>query len=85
MRAKHWRFYLQSELNNVMIEGKTRKSHTPGSGRYYILGYTDIPGVIVETAFISNEKEREMLTTEEFLGQLATAIAAGTEQYLEAE
>jgi N-acetylmuramoyl-L-alanine amidase len=74
--------YLQYELNAIAIDGAVRQQHTPLHGRYYLLGRTDIPGVIVETAFISNARERELLTTEEFLGQLAEAIAEGTERYL---
>lgn len=77
--------YIQNELNKISIDGKLREQHGPLPGNYYILSYTDVPGVIIETGFITNEKEREMLTTEEFLHQLAKAIADGAEMYLKTE
>ncbi|MCR4434959.1 MAG: N-acetylmuramoyl-L-alanine amidase [Clostridiales bacterium] len=46
------------------------------------LSYSKIPGVIVETAFMSNSTERQLLTKDEFREQLAKAIADGVEHYL---
>jgi N-acetylmuramoyl-L-alanine amidase len=84
-QSKILALYIQGELNKVTAGGESRKPHAPMHGRYYLLSCTGIPGVIVETAFISNARERALLTSEEFLGQLAEAIAAGTEKYLTEE
>ncbi len=67
--------FMQKELNGLNIGGEKRKQQKPLVNRYYILGSTRIPGVLIETAFLSNYKEREALKTEAFLDKLAAAVA----------
>ncbi|NLO39101.1 MAG: hypothetical protein GX115_06490 [Ruminiclostridium sp.] len=47
-----------------------------------LLNHSNIPGFIVETAFISNPEERLALGKDEFKEQIAEAIAEGAEKYL---
>jgi N-acetylmuramoyl-L-alanine amidase len=75
-------YCIQRSLNAMVVSGKKRTVHDPVQANYFLLSYSEIPGVIVETAFISNEVERRLLTQDEFREQLAKAIADGVEQYL---
>jgi N-acetylmuramoyl-L-alanine amidase len=75
-------YTVQSALNSMFVNGRSRTVHDPQTGEFFILKYSDIPGVIVETAFISNEEERKLLLKEEFQEQLTSAIGKGVEKYL---
>lgn len=75
-------YCIQRALNGMMVNGKKRTIHDPQQGNYFLLTHSQIPGAIVETAFISNAVERQLLTTDEFREQLARAIAEGVEWYL---
>ncbi len=76
-------YSIQRTLNGMEVNGEKRTLHDPVKARYFLLGYSKIPGVIVETAFMSNSAERLLLTTDNFREQLARAIANGVEYYLE--
>ncbi|EPR13552.1 N-acetylmuramoyl-L-alanine amidase family protein [Ruminiclostridium papyrosolvens] len=73
---------IQRQLNNMVVDGKKRSTHDPVQAKYYVLDYTDIPGVIVETGFISNEEEKQELVKDSFRQELAKSISKGVEQYL---
>lgn len=75
-------YSVQRALNAMEVNGVKRSVHNPVQAQYYLLSYSKIPGVIVETAFMSNGTERYLLTRDEFREQLAKAIADGTERYL---
>lgn len=46
-------------------------------GKLYVLLHTQMPAILVETAFISNPKEEELLSKKEFRRKFAAAIARG--------
>ncbi len=73
---------IQNQLNNMIVDGKKRSTHDPVQAKYYVLDYSNIPGVIVETGFISNEEERQELVKDSFRQELAKSISKGVEQYL---
>jgi len=75
-------YNIQRALNDMIINGKKRTIHDPQQGKYFILNNAQIPGVIVETAFISNPVERQLLLKEEFQRQIAEKIAQGIIDYL---
>ncbi len=75
-------YCIQMALNGLTVDGENRTTHNPQEGDYYLLNHSDKPGVIVETAFISNAREKILLAEDEFRTQLASAIADGIEQYL---
>jgi len=75
-------YCIQRSLNDMIINDKKRTVHDPQLGEYSLLVYSEVPGVIVETAFMSNTEERQLLTKDEFREQLALAIADGVECYL---
>jgi len=75
-------YCVQRALNSIMIDGKKRTVHDPqNSPGFYLLNYSKIPGVIIETVFIYNQKERELLGQDSFKDELAKAIANGIEKY----
>lgn len=51
------------------------------SGDFYMLLHTDMPAVLMELGFISNEQDEKILNTEERQQQLAASIAEGVAEY----
>lgn len=50
--------------------------------RFYVINHTNVPAILVEIGFISNDKERAELVSEQRKQQTAKAIADGIIQYL---
>jgi N-acetylmuramoyl-L-alanine amidase len=50
--------------------------------RFYVLMYTDAPACLVETAFISNEEEGQLLANSTWQDRYARAIARGITDYV---
>lgn len=75
-------YCVQKALNNVEVDGKKRTIHDPVQNRYFILNNSKIPGILVETAFISNTEERQALVEDEFKEEIAKAILLGIEDYV---
>ena len=48
---------------------------------FYVTTHTAMPACLIETGFLSNKKEREMLVTEEYQDKLASGIARGIDLY----
>ena len=74
---------IQEQLNNIKIADFKRDSHDPQEANYFMLKNTTIPGVLIETAFITNLTERNLLKQESFKEQLAAGVATGIENYLQ--
>lgn len=72
---------IQKALNGVTASNYKRKAQNSRKADYYVLRNSDVPGVLVETAFITNKKERELLATDAFRDKLAKAILEGIENY----
>ncbi len=68
---------IQKALNSITINDFKRKSHDPQTGDYYILRNSNIPGVLVETAYITNSEERRLLATSEYKRKIVKAILSG--------
>lgn len=68
---------IQKALNEIVVEGVSRQSQKIKTAEFYVLENSEIPGVLVETAFITNPGEFDLLKTDEFRKQLAEAIALG--------
>jgi N-acetylmuramoyl-L-alanine amidase len=80
--SKALAYCIQRKLNDVPVNGVKRTVHNPVRGNYFLLGYTQIPGVIVKTAFISNSAERQELSKDAFKEAIAEAVDIAVEQYL---
>ena len=64
-------------------ESNTRQAKENNS--YYLLKRTEVPTIIVECGFLSNQQEAELLVTEDYQTKLADAICEGIKGYLEAK
>lgn len=71
---------IQKALNAVTASSLKRQAHDSQKADYYILRNSNVPGVLVETAFITNKKERALLMTDSFRDKLAKAILEGIEK-----
>lgn len=66
-----------SNLNTVNLGVET--------GNFYILHLTDCPAVLVEVAFLSNERDEILLANKEKRDEIAAAIARGITDYMAGE
>ena len=48
---------------------------------FYVCRHTDMPAVLLETAFVSNPREEQMMNSEEGVENAAQGIAAGIAEY----
>lgn len=51
----------------------------------YLLKKTEVPAVLVETGFLSNPEERQLLTDKKYQDKMAEAIVEGIENYVHLE
>lgn len=72
---------LQEKLSGVMEQESRREAK--GNTSYYLLKKTDCPLTIVECGFLSNPREAELLTQEDYQEKMAEAICGGILEYLE--
>ena len=49
---------------------------------FYVINHTEVPAILVEMGYISNNAERTALLTKERQNQTAKAIADGIVEYL---
>jgi N-acetylmuramoyl-L-alanine amidase len=80
-QAKELSGYIQEKLNSITVKSLIRETGVPQKADFYILMNSHIPGVLVETAFLSNADERKLLMHNEFRLQIAKAIANGIDNY----
>lgn len=71
---------VQKELV-VTLENTTREALA--IEKIYLLKKAQVPAVLVETGFISNEEERGLLMDAKYQDKIASAISEGIEQYFE--
>lgn len=68
---------IQKALNNVTVSNLKRQTRNSQAADYYVLCNSNVPGVLVETAFITNIKELQLLATDDFRNKIAKAISTG--------
>lgn len=71
--------FIQEELIRVL----KNTQRAIGSGDYYILANTSMPGVIIEFGFLSNPQELSLLKTREYQEKLAWAAYGGILKYFD--
>jgi len=71
---------IQKRLLTIQQDNKRNAK----AGDYYLINQTKIPAVIVEVGFISNPRERAMLSKDAYKDSIAAAIADGIEDYFAA-
>lgn len=68
---------IQAQLTTLQEDNRRQAK----AGDYYLLNQTNMPAVIVEVGFISNPKERRLLSSDNYRDRIAVAIGAGIEDY----
>ncbi|WP_244905509.1 N-acetylmuramoyl-L-alanine amidase family protein [Paenibacillus physcomitrellae] len=68
---------LQEPLNDLYHSSWKSEVGEP----FYLLNHTEVPAVIVETGFISNEEDRNFLNSSQGQTKVAQAIVAGIARY----
>ncbi|MFC7680805.1 N-acetylmuramoyl-L-alanine amidase [Paenibacillus sp. GCM10028914] len=79
------RSYMLAQSIQRQLNLMHQSSHQVSVGKpFYLLNRIEVPAVIIETGFISNEEDREKLTSPSGQKQIAEAIASGIADYLAA-
>lgn len=73
---------IQKQLNSFIVDNFKRETHNPQEADFYLLMNTNIPGVLVETAFVTDRNEYKLLSQDVFRSQIAKGVADGIENYL---
>ena len=72
---------IQNQIVNALdTTDRGVKTATPGVNGLYVLTHTNMPAVLVELAFITNDKDCRMLIDQQ--DELARAIARGVTDYI---
>ena len=71
---------VQKQIEN--LEG-TKNRPVKGNTTYYLLKRTEVPTLIIECGFLSNQSEAQKLTEEDYQNSLARVIADGIEECLQ--
>ena len=71
--------YIQQELKRVVDETNNREVKPRDD--LYLLKDNDIPSVLIECGFLSNDKEAKLLTDEKYQEKIAWSIYAGIQNY----
>ena len=75
---------IQDRLNeHIRNNLKLETQHNPLLSQFFILKNANIPGVIIETGFISNVTEKKLLMDEAYQSKLVKLIYAGINDYYE--
>lgn len=64
---------------SLLAVDKDNRRQAKADDTYYLLKRTEVPTIIVECGFLSNQEEAEKLVTDEYQQQVAEAIAKGIE------
>ncbi|MDI6703926.1 MAG: N-acetylmuramoyl-L-alanine amidase [bacterium] len=68
-------------MDRLSMIGKTEREGVKRAG-FVVLKSSNIPSILVETAYISNQREEELLGNSEFRQRVAEALADGICEYL---
>ncbi|ANS73892.1 N-acetylmuramoyl-L-alanine amidase [Paenibacillus yonginensis] len=68
---------IQEPLNDLYHSSRKSEVGKP----FYLLNHTEVPAVIVETGFISNEEDRSFLNSSQGKTKVAQAIESGIARY----
>lgn len=72
---------VQEKLNAAAAKNGLKK-HLATPANYFILNNTPYPGAIIETGFITNSREKQLLQSNDYQQQVADAIVESVLQYL---
>jgi N-acetylmuramoyl-L-alanine amidase len=72
---------LANQVQNRMIRYTRSIDRDEKFARYYVIRNTNMPSILVEGGFVSNEAERKRMKSGRFREALARAIADGIQRY----
>lgn len=80
-RHDAWSSLLAHNLHQQLVASLKTTDRGQKTSHLGVLRMLDCPGVLVESAFLSNPTEATKVSTPEFRNQIAAAIVAGVEEY----
>ncbi len=72
---------LANDIQQEMIATNGLRDRGIATANFYVMKYSSMPAVLVETAFITNPDEEALLSDPQWQEQLAEAIAQGISDY----
>jgi len=69
-------------IHHHLIDTLGTKDDGVRKENFYVIHHTSMPAVLIETAFLSNPSDAELLHSPAFLQRVATAIADGVAEYV---
>lgn len=73
-------------IQEALLEADSENTRSAkANDTYYMLKKTEVPVVIVECGFLSNQKEADLLVTEEYQQKVAEAVVNGIIKYISEE
>ncbi|KXZ39018.1 N-acetylmuramoyl-L-alanine amidase [Alkalithermobacter thermoalcaliphilus JW-YL-7 = DSM 7308] len=78
-KSKEIAQFIQEELRRVL--DKENKRNIKPRDNIYLLENNNIPSVLIECGFLSNEREAELLKTDSYQDKIAWAIYIGIQKY----
>lgn len=78
-KASDYRLAQHLETNVLNATGRSNRGLV--KNRFYVLAHTQMPAVLIETAFITNPAEGKLLADPEYRTRIAQGIAAGLGVY----
>jgi N-acetylmuramoyl-L-alanine amidase len=74
-------YVLASQLQPSLMAGTGRNNRGLQANRFYVLAHTQMPAVLVETAFLTNPTEGALLADANYRQKIAESLALGLRQY----
>lgn len=74
---------IRGAITSLLQKDNTRELK-PASSDIYLLDHAEVPAVIVECGFLSNQEERSKLMDDDYQNEMAYAVAMGVLEYINA-
>ena len=74
---------IRGAITSLLQKDNTRELKPAGSD-IYLLDHAEVPAVIVECGFLSNQEERSKLMDDDYQNEMAYAVAMGVLEYINA-
>lgn len=74
-------YVLASQLQAPVMSSTGRNNRGLQANRFYVLAHTQMPAVLVETAFLTNSTEGSLLNDPNYRQKIAEGLAQGLRQY----
>jgi N-acetylmuramoyl-L-alanine amidase len=72
---------LAEAIHQALLVKLNRANRGLRKARFFVLFHTDMPAVLIEPAYISNEEEYNLILTESYRKKIADAVVEGIINY----